>query len=382
MPHNKEKMIDLAKRLLNHNLKGTTDQAEGIMKKSVSDYTDKEIIRKEVDKIFKDFPLPIALSVELPEIGSYKTFDALNTPILLTRDSQGIARAFINVCKHRGAPVCEKGSGNKKKFSCSYHGWTYDNEGKLINIFKSDTFGDIDKSKIKLTELFCEERSGFLWICINPDKSYNLNEWMNGFDKELDEINLKDWHLYKQRELSGPSWKICWDGYLDGYHHHMVHPETVGKNTIVNLIAHDTYGPHQRFAFGKKNINELSNIDETEWEPEEYIRLIHSGFPNLSISAILNQFCLVSMVYPTEDLNETITIQNILCLNEPKTKEEIREAEDFSDLTLKAVKDEDYVMNFKIQAGINSKGNSEFMFGKNEPIQQHYHNWIDKLCNR
>ena len=65
----------------------------------------------------------------------------------------------------------------------------------------------------------------------------------------------------------------------------MVHPETVGKNTIVNLIAHDTYGPHQRFAFGKKNINELQKVDEVDWEPEEYIRLIHSGFPNLSISA-------------------------------------------------------------------------------------------------
>ena len=47
----------------------------------------------------------------------------------------------------------------------------------------------------------------------------------------------------------------------------MVHPETVGKNTIVNLIAHDTYGPHQRFAFGLKNINELSKIDEKDWEP-------------------------------------------------------------------------------------------------------------------
>ena len=382
MAHQKNKMVALAKRLLEHNLNGTTDQAEKILRKSVSDYTDKDLIQSEVDKIFKNFPLPIALSIELPDNGTYKTFDVINTPILLTRDEKGKARAFINVCKHRGAPICEKGKGRKTKFSCTYHGWTYDNKGKLINIFKSDTFGDIDKSKIKLTELFCEERSGFLWVCINPDHNCDLDNWMSGFDEELNEIGLGDWYLYKQRTLSGPSWKICWDGYLDGYHHHMVHPETVGKNTIVNLIAHDTYGPHQRFAFGKKNINELTKINEKDWEPEEYIRLIHSGFPNLSISAILNQFCLVSMVYPTQDLEGTITVQNILCQKEPKTEKEVKEAEDFSDLTLKAVKDEDYVMNFKIQEGINSKGNSEFIFGKNEPIQQHYHNWIDKLCNK
>ena len=380
MAHNRKKMISLAKRLLTHNLNGTTDQADAIMIKSVSDYTDKEIIQKQVDVIFNNHPLPIALTIELPEKGSYKTLDVLNTPILLTRSSDGVARAFINVCKHRGAPVCEKGKGKKSKFSCTYHGWTYDNRGKLINIFQSDTFGDIDKTKIKLTELFCEERSGFIWVCINPASKPNLSNWLAGFDEEINDIGLDSWHLYKQRILDGPSWKICWDGYLDGYHHHMVHPETVGKNTIVNLIAHDTYGPHQRFAFGKKNINELQKVDEVNWEPEEYIRLIHSGFPNLSISAILNQFCLVSMIYPTSDLEKTVTIQNILSLNKPHPKEEIKAAEEFSELTLKAVKDEDYIMNFKIQDGINSRGNDKFMFGKNEPIQQHYHNWIDKLC--
>ena len=380
MAHNRKKMIRLAKRLLTHSLNGTTDQADAIMIKSVSDYTDKEIIQNQVDTIFNNYPLPLALTIELPEKGTYKTLDILNTPILLTRSSDGVVRAFVNVCKHRGAPVCEKGKGKKSKFSCTYHGWTYDNRGKLINIFQSDTFGEIDKTKIKLTELFCEERSGFIWVCINPDSKPNLSNWLQGFDEEINEIGLDSWYLYEQRILDGPSWKICWDGYLDGYHHHMVHPETVGKNTIVNLIAHDTYGPHQRFAFGKKNINELQKVDEVNWEPEEYIRLIHSGFPNLSISAILNQFCLVSMIYPTKDLEKTITIQNILSLNKPSTKEEIKAAEEFSELTLKAVKDEDYIMNFKIQDGINSKGNDKFMFGKNEPIQQHYHNWIDKLC--
>ena len=150
MAHNRKKMIRLAKRLLTHNLNGTTDQADAIMIKSVSDYTDKEIIQNQVDTIFNNYPLPLALTIELPEKGTYKTLDVLNTPILLTRSSDGVVRAFVNVCKHRGAPVCEKGKGKKSKFSCTYHGWTYDNRGKLINIFQSDTFGEIDKTKIKL----------------------------------------------------------------------------------------------------------------------------------------------------------------------------------------------------------------------------------------
>ena len=104
-----------------------------------------------------------------------------------------------------------------------------------------------------------------------------------------------------------------------------------------------------------------------------------AGFPNSSISAIQNQHCLISIVFPTPDLQGTITNQYILCLKEPETDEEIKEAEDFSKLALTAIEDEDYPMNFMIQDSIESKANTEFMFGKNEPIQQHYHHWVDKL---
>ena len=382
MAHDRNKLVGLAKRLLAHNLNGTTDQADGIMVKPVADYIDNEVISSEVNKIFYDYPVPIALSAELKDNNSYKATKVIDTPLLITKGEDGVVRTFINICKHRGAPVCPEGIGKKSKFNCTYHGWMYDNTGNLVNIFKSDTFGDIDKSKIKLTELFCEERSGFIWACLNPDIKYDLNKWMNGFDAELDDIDLKNWHLFKSIKINGPMWKLCWDGYTDGYHHHMVHPETVGKNTIVNLIAHDTYGPHQRFAFGLKNINELSNIEEKDWEPENHLRLIHSVFPNSSISAIQNQHCLVTIIFPSPDLQETITTQYILCLKEPKTKEEIKEAEEFAELSRAAIIDEDYPINFKIQESIHSKANTEFLFGKNEPIQQHYHNWIDKLCNR
>ena len=382
MAHDRNKLIGLAKRLLAHNLNGTTDQADGIMVKPVADYTDNEIISSEVNKIFYDHPVPIALSAEFKENNSYKAAKVIDTPLLITKGEDGVVRTFINICKHRGAPVCPEGTGKKSKFNCTYHGWMYNNTGNLVNIFKSDTFGDIDKSKIKLTELFCEERSGFIWACLNPDIKYDLNQWMNGFDAELDDIDLENWHLFKSIKINGPMWKICWDGYTDGYHHHMVHPETVGKNTIVNLIAHDTYGPHQRFAFGLKNIDELSDIEEKDWEPENHLRLIHSVFPNSSISAIQNEHCLVSIIFPSPDLQETVTTQYILCLKEPKTKEEIKKAEEFAELSRAAIIDEDYPINFKIQESIHSKANTEFLFGKNEPIQQHYHNWIEKLCNK
>ena len=100
MGHQRKKLVDLAKRLLNHNLNGSTDQADEIMVKSVNDYTDNEIISSEVSKIFYDYPVPIALSAELKEKNSYKATKAIDTPLLITRDENGVARVFINICKH------------------------------------------------------------------------------------------------------------------------------------------------------------------------------------------------------------------------------------------------------------------------------------------
>ena len=113
MAHDRNKLVSLAKRLLVHNLNGTTDQADEIMIKPVADYIDNEIVSSEVNKIFYDHPVPIALSAELKENNSYKASKAIDTPLLITRGEDGVVRTFINICKHRGAPVCPEGSGKK-----------------------------------------------------------------------------------------------------------------------------------------------------------------------------------------------------------------------------------------------------------------------------
>ena len=96
MAHDRNKMISLAKRLLAHNLNGTTDQADDIMVKPVAHYIDNDIVSSEVNKVFYDHPVPVALSAELKENNSYKATKAIDTPLLITRGEDGVVRAFIN----------------------------------------------------------------------------------------------------------------------------------------------------------------------------------------------------------------------------------------------------------------------------------------------
>jgi phenylpropionate dioxygenase-like ring-hydroxylating dioxygenase large terminal subunit len=63
-------------------------------------------------------PLPLALSCELREPNSYKAMDAVGVPVLIVRGGDGTARAFLNVCRHRGAVVCEPGCGTARRFTC------------------------------------------------------------------------------------------------------------------------------------------------------------------------------------------------------------------------------------------------------------------------
>ncbi|MFL2706839.1 MAG: aromatic ring-hydroxylating dioxygenase subunit alpha [Gammaproteobacteria bacterium] len=352
-----EEMLALVKRALHHYENKTTDQASDVMSNSIEAYIDEERYQKEVERIFKYLPLALCLSSELPKENSYRSMNVLDTPVLITRSKDQKIRAFLNVCRHRGSKVCEEGSGEKRNFICPYHAWTYDHEGNLVGMYGEKTFGDIKKEDFGLIELQCAERSGLVWVMLTPEETFDIDKWLGDFAFELETLNLKDWHVHEQREIIGPGWKVALDGYLEAYHHNQLHGDTVGKHTVGNLLVLDTYGPHQRLTFGRKSLKGLIDKPESDWEsPLENIRLIHSGFPNLSISGVLGDHCLVSQIFPTSSPNRTITRQTILSARKPETKKELKDTNEFSEMVRQAVVDEDYKIGLEIQSNISHLG--------------------------
>jgi phenylpropionate dioxygenase-like ring-hydroxylating dioxygenase large terminal subunit len=111
----------LARRALAHLHAKTTDQSPTTMVQPVEAYNDPERFRREVDRIFHHLPLGLALSIELPEPGSYLALTVMEKPILMVRGQDGVVRAFINACTHRGAQLCKPGSGRVQRLVCPYH---------------------------------------------------------------------------------------------------------------------------------------------------------------------------------------------------------------------------------------------------------------------
>jgi len=369
-------MLSLTRRALAHFKNGTTDQAPGTMAIPIDAYCDPDRYAREVDRIFKHLPLALALSIELPEPGSYRAMNVLGVPVLIVRGSDGQARAFLNACRHRGARVCEPGAGRTRVYTCPYHAWAYNDKGELVVRYAAETFGDVDHAKLGLTELACAERAGLIYVLLTPGETFDIDAWLGDFRDELANLKLDSWHIFEQRELPGPGWKVALDGYLEAYHHNSLHGKTVGKLTVGNLLVLDTFGPHQRLTFGRKTLGELVDVPESEWDADKHIRLIHNCFPNLSISGILGDHCLVSQIFPGATPTSTTTRQIVLSASPPATDEARAASRMFSDMVLMAVRDEDYRVGMTIQDGLHSGANSEFLLGRNEPAVQNYHRTV------
>ena len=380
MAYTDDAIRDLTRRVFGLWQDNTTDLAPDVMRQSVDAYLDQPRFEYEVERIFKHLPLALAISSELPAPDTYKAMDVMGVPLLLTRGADGAARAFLNVCRHRGSPLCEPGSGSAQRLTCPYHAWSYDTAGDLVGMFGAHTFGDVDRDHLALTPLACAEKAGFVFACLTPGVTFDIDTFLGDFAPYVAALELDQWHIFEQRILDGPGWKVAWDGYLEGYHQERLHPKTVGLNTIGNLMAHDTWGPHQRIVFGRKSLPKLVDQPEEEWDLDEHIRLIHSIFPNVSISGILGDYCLLSQLFPGPTVDTSLTIQTVLCRHEPTTEEEQKVAEQFSALVLQAVRDEDYWVGFQIQNALKSGATSEVLFGRNEPSLQHYHHAVERYA--
>jgi phenylpropionate dioxygenase-like ring-hydroxylating dioxygenase large terminal subunit len=371
----------LARRALAHLHAKTTDQSPTTMVQPVEAYNDPERFRREVDRIFHHLPIGLALSIELPEPGSYLALTVMEKPILMVRGQDGVVRAFINACTHRGAQLCKPGSGRVQRLVCPYHAWRFDLQGHLTGLFGAETFGEVGPDAQSLTELHCAERVGVVWVHLTPGDAMDIDAWLGDFAGPLASLGLEKWHLYTQRDIPGPGWKATWDGYLESYHHNTVHPNTVGKYTIGNLILHDGFGPHQRLVFGRKTLAEIESVPEAQWDTvaESHMRRIHLCFPNLAVSGVLGDHCLVSQVFPGPTPETTITRQTVLSARVPVTDEEKAATASFAEVVLKAVRDEDYAIGFSIQQSLRAGGNKAFTFGRNEPGVQHFHKTVDTI---
>jgi len=113
-------------------LKGVIDTKNGLVSRRA--FVEQEIFDTEMEQVFGRCWLFIAHESQIPNPGDFFTSYMGVEPVIVIRDSAGKIGAFLNTCRHRGNAVCLADQGNAASFTCSYHAWTYGNDGKLIGV--------------------------------------------------------------------------------------------------------------------------------------------------------------------------------------------------------------------------------------------------------
>jgi phenylpropionate dioxygenase-like ring-hydroxylating dioxygenase large terminal subunit len=247
----------------------------------VRNYTEPDIFEREMETVFRGFPMVAGHASHVREPGSYLLSDWDRFPYVVVRDKRGVLRGFLNVCRHRGARLVSGQKERLKAFVCPYHSWSYDLDGSLMSVPQNYGFPGLDYCEYGLEELPVVERNGLVWIHPTPGATIDLNAYLGPINDDLEHFEIDDLVSYrKTRVVKQANWKLLLKTYLEGYHVPFLHRETLSKAFRKGVIAHFEHGPHIRLAAARTNFPDVLEIDQESWEILEYASVYYTLFPN------------------------------------------------------------------------------------------------------
>ena len=369
----KEKQVRLLKLLMQRLDDDTNVDAGGMLKNPAEVYTCPDLAAREQEVFFRGYPQVVGMCSDLPEPGSFFTSNDLGVPVLAVRDEEGVFRAFVNVCRHRGVLLESEREGQRSKFSCPFHGWTYSNQGDLIAVPKEKHFGKIDKSCHGLVPLPAAERYGFLWVHPEPDASLDVDSVLGGLAPEFEAWNWgelqKFGHDTYDMELN---WKLAMDTFGETYHFTTLHKDTLAQDFYGNVQCYDTFERNHRMILCLKAIDLLRTMPESDWNISLGSFPVYYLFPNVQVNCFPFGVILVRTYPDPNQVGRSLSRIGFYIQREALVAhgDELGNAvKNFSDI----IRDEDYVVAARSQMGANSGLVEHMLFGRNEPALHHYH---------
>jgi p-cumate 2,3-dioxygenase subunit alpha len=197
-----------------------------------------DILRKEMSHIFGRCWIYVGHASELKKPGDFRSRKVAGRPVIFCRDQKGVVHCLFNTCRHRGAIVCTEREGNRRRFQCIYHGWTYNNDGALVGVPGDDAYAEsFAKSSFGLRPpARFEEYRGFWFMNLNADAP-SLIDYLAGatdyIDLVIDQSPSGQMEIIAgvQEYDVAANWKLMVENSVDDYHLPSTH------STWLNFMA-------------------------------------------------------------------------------------------------------------------------------------------------
>lgn len=355
----------MTRRVLKHFENDTLDIVDDVWLESQKAFVDPD--RFDADMaMLRRVPHVIGWAGEVAAPGQFTTKDVMGVPVLVVRGKDGVARAFINGCAHRGAQVAD-GCGTTRMFNCPYHGWTYGLDGRLTGAPARKMFAGADLEKRGLIPLPISEQAGLIIVGLSAD--VDVSTALDGIAEPLSEYGFDRSHHAETRRFDiACNWKLAVDVNFEGYHFPYVHADTLDPIASNNSV-YDTYGRNIRWAFPFRDIVSYRDVTEVDWPDQFFGTVVYGLFP----SCVLIEAPGTSQMlraYPGRSPGETVLYLSIAAPNEITTDEERAWYKMGIDGAARVLDGQDFPMAAACQRGLEA-GVDHVVFGRNEPLLHH-----------
>ena len=187
-------------------------------------YLSPEVFDADCARIFGRYWIFVGVEPEISKAGQFFTVEIGSDSIVIVRDTDMSVRAFHNVCRHRGARLCNAGSGAFVRLVCPYHQWTYNRRGELVN--NKHMGDDFDRSKFALKAVHVESLAGLLFICLADTPPEDFAVMRAAMEPHLAPHDIANCKVAHQSDLvEQGNWKLTMENNRECYHCRANHPQ-------------------------------------------------------------------------------------------------------------------------------------------------------------
>lgn len=360
--------IELIKEIIGLAEQKTAYLDDAIAHSPISRYASPDRFAEERTMIFHRKPVVAAHSSELDGPRSFLTRRFFGLPLLLARDDDGAVRAFLNVCRHRGAKLERDASGCKRIFTCPYHGWSWTNDGALRAApHEAQGFPDLPRAERGLRRLPAAEAHGFVWIVADPEAAGALDAeaWIGDLGADFDWLDLAGHRIAVEETFEiAANWKLLVEGGVEAYHFRVAHKETIALYFPDNLSTYRMFGPHIRSVLPRIGMVDLRATPEEQWSIRRDANLLYTLPPTMQLLVQQDHIVWVEAEPRAEDRTaiRLATLAPAAAAADPAMASHWRKNQAITRRTLM----EDFELGEEIQSGFASRGNPSHLFGRFE----------------